>query len=154
MITRVYEIRFSDSLTTFNNRYDIMDEDDKDDLFDLEAGGSFDYEDDDEYYIFLIITTESELIKIKNILNKYEFDYDVDDLSDEILNNSDEIHTILNNIKYTDEVNFEMFVCDLDEWIYNNLTIDIILDKINRYGIDKLSEIDKIYLYDNSNKLC
>ena len=35
------------------------------------------------------------------------------------------------------------FVDDLNDWIYNNLDIDTILDRINLVGIDSLTKIEK-----------
>jgi hypothetical protein len=46
----------------------------------------------------------------------------------------------LNSIKWS------FFIDDLNEWIINNLDIDIVLDRISEVGIDSLTEIEKEFL--------
>jgi hypothetical protein len=37
----------------------------------------------------------------------------------------------------------EFFQQQINQWVSDNLTLDIILDKINLYGIDSLTEFEK-----------
>jgi hypothetical protein len=46
---------------------------------------------------------------------------------------------------------FSFFVDDLNDWIYNNLDIDTILDRISQVGLDSLSKIEKQFLNNNYN---
>jgi hypothetical protein len=44
---------------------------------------------------------------------------------------------------------YDIFLDDLDRWLYSKLDLDIILDMISAKGIDSLREIDKKFLKDN-----
>ena len=39
-----------------------------------------------------------------------------------------------------------MFLDDIDDWIYHNLEIDIVLDRITEVGINSLKEVERNYL--------
>ena len=47
---------------------------------------------------------------------------------------------------------YEVFLEDLDKWIYSKLDLDIILDMISSKGIDSLREVDKRFLKENYTK--
>ena len=47
----------------------------------------------------------------------------------------------------TNQVKYTFFVEDVDEWIYNNLDIDTVLDRISEVGsVDSLTKIEKEFL--------
>jgi len=41
---------------------------------------------------------------------------------------------------------YDFFLEDINSWIYNNLEIDIVLDRITDVGIDSLKQIEKDFL--------
>mgnify|MGYP000627723900 CR=1 FL=1 len=51
----------------------------------------------------------------------------------------DQISTI-NSIKYS------FFIDDVDDWIFENLDIDMVLDRISEVGMESLTRIEKYYL--------
>jgi hypothetical protein len=80
-----------------------------------------------------IITDRYVLTRILLFLRQKDIDFEYEDISDDVL-----IGDIsFKGTPFEDEVN---------EFINNNITVDHILDKINKFGIESLSEKDKIIL--------
>ena len=83
-----------------------------------------------------VITTRDVLARIILFLRNNEIDFDYEDISDEIL---------IGQMSFKDED----FQKDIDNFIKENITVDCILDKINQFGIDCLSEVDRNFLEKN-----
>ena len=58
---------------------------------------------------------------------------------------------IENKVESINSTKYSFFVDDLDDWIYNNLDIDTILDRISQVGLDSLTKIEKEFLNNNYN---
>jgi len=58
---------------------------------------------------------------------------------------------IENKVEAINSTKYLFFVDDLDDWIYNNLDIDTILDRISQVGLDSLTKIEKEFLNNNYN---
>ena len=63
------------------------------------------------------------------IYSKIDIEYELEDKLDE-----------KNLFKY------DFFLEDINSWIYNNLEIDIVLDRITDVGIDSLKQVEKDFL--------
>lgn len=83
-----------------------------------------------------VITTRDVLARIILFLRNNEIDFEYEDISDEIL---------IGQMSFKDED----FQKDIDDFIKENITVDCILDKINQFGIDCLSEVDRKFLKNN-----
>jgi hypothetical protein len=73
--------------------------------------------------------------------------HDSQDISEKILNS--EIDLELETEQKIDETNsfkYDFFIDDLNAWIYDNLEIDIVLDRITKVGINSLKEVEKNFL--------
>lgn len=83
-----------------------------------------------------IITTRDVLVKIILFLRQNQIDFSYEDISDEVL---------------FGQMSFESveFQESINDFIRENITIDTVLDKINQYGIENLSEFDKKFLDNN-----
>lgn len=83
-----------------------------------------------------IITTRDVLVKIILFLRQNQIDFSYEDISDEVL---------------FGQMSFESveFQEGINDFIRKNITIDTVLDKINQYGIENLSEFDKKFLDNN-----
>jgi hypothetical protein len=46
----------------------------------------------------------------------------------------------------TNSIKYSFFIDDVNEWVYNNLEIDMILDRISEVGMNSLSQIEKDFL--------
>jgi len=79
------------------------------------------------YDIFLV--DDINLKSIKALLDKYNIEYFVSDISGDVPNNIS-----------------EHFKNEIGEFILDNLNMDTILDRISEVGIDNISPVEKYYL--------
>lgn len=97
--------------------------------------------DEDEVFLFLNKSKTNQIIdflKSKNILDSYR------EISMDILMN----RVRSDNFKKT-FAKEDRFTMILDKFISENLTVDLVLDKINERGIDSLKKIDYDILKSN-----
>jgi len=143
----IYKISFKKILTT----YSTITELDLDKIASLDIESSFDYEKDGLYYCY-VITTEIEINKYKKILEKNLINFSCEDVSEIILKNDYDISYIKNYLDEDNHYIYEIFLHDLERWIYSKLDIDIILDMISFKGINSLRQVDKRFLKDYESK--
>jgi hypothetical protein len=146
MANRVYKIRYSKSSLELNEDYDNLSDYEKEQISELDAEGFFDYEDNNIYCCY-VISTPVEVVKYSKILTNNLIQHEYLDLSQEILNNKIDIELELEH--KLDEKNlfkYDFFLDDLEHWIYNNLEIDIVLDRITDVGINSLKQVEKDFL--------
>lgn len=146
MVNRVYKIRYSKSSLELNEDYDNLSDYEKEQISELDAEGFFDYEDDNIYCCY-VISTPVEVVKYSKILTNNLIQHEYLDLSQEILNNKIDIELELED--KLDEKNlfkYDFFLDDLEHWIYNNLEIDIVLDRITDVGMNSLKQVEKDFL--------
>jgi hypothetical protein len=146
MAKRVYKIRYSKSSLELNEDYDNLSDYEKEQISELDAEGFFDYEDNNIYCCY-VISTPVEVVKYSKILTNNLIQHEYLDLSQEILNNKIDIEIELED--KLDEKNlfkYDFFLDDLEHWIYNNLEIDIVLDRITDVGINSLRQVEKDFL--------
>lgn len=146
MANRIYKIRYSKSSLELNEDYDNLSDYEKEQISELDAEGFFDYEDNNIYCCY-VISTPVEVVKYSKILTNNLIAHEYLDLSQEILNNKIDIEIELED--KLDEKNlykYDFFLDDLEHWIYNNLEIDIVLDRITDVGINSLRQVEKDFL--------
>lgn len=146
MMKRVYKVRYSKSSLELNEDYDNLSDFEKEQISELDAEGFFDYEDNSIYCCY-VISTPVEVVKYSKILTNNLIQHEYLDLSQEILNNKIDIEIELED--KLDEKNlfkYDFFLDDLEHWIYNNLEIDIVLDRITDVGINSLRQVEKDFL--------
>ena len=146
MMKRVYKVRYSKSSLELNEDYDNLSDFEKEQISELDAEGFFDYEDNSIYCCY-VISTPVEVVKYSKILTNNLIQHEYLDLSQEILNNKIDIESDLED--KLDEKNlfkYDFFLDDLEHWIYNNLEIDIVLDRITDVGLDSLKQVEKDFL--------
>jgi hypothetical protein len=81
------------------------------------------------------IFSEEFIVFIKSMCEKYEVKYKITDITDEYIYSSSAFEEFLN--KYSDKRK------DIEKYILHNTSVDDVLDKINKFGIDSMTEIDK-----------
>jgi hypothetical protein len=143
----VYKISFKKFLSTYSAVSDL----DLDKIANLDIESSFDYEKEEHYYCY-VITTEIEIKKYKKILENNLISFVSEDISDLLLRNEYDISYIK---EYLDEENkfiYDIFLEDLDKWIYNRLDTDIVLDIIVNKGIKSLRSVDRLFLKEHYEK--
>lgn len=146
MANRVYKIRYSKSSLELNEDYDCLSDYEKEAISELDADGFFDYEDNNIYCCY-VISTPIEVAKYSKILTNNLITHECLDLSEDIIYNRIDIEYELED--KLDEKNlfkYDFFLEDINSWIYNNLEIDIVLDRITDVGIDSLKQIEKDFL--------
>ena len=93
-------------------------------------------EDDDNWIDPTIgIFSEEFLDFIKSMCERYKVKCKITDITDEHIYSSSAFEEFLN--KYSDKKK------DIENYILYNTSVDDILDKINKFGIDSITEIDK-----------
>lgn len=146
MANRVYKIRYSKSSLELNEDYDCLSDYEKEAISELDAEGFFDYEDNNIYCCY-VISTPIEVAKYSKILTNNLIAHECLDLSEDIIYNRIDVEYELED--KLDEKNlfkYDFFLEDINSWIYNNLEIDIVLDRITDVGIDSLKQIEKDFL--------
>ena len=146
MMKRVYKVRYSKSSLELNEDYDNLSDFEKEQISELDAEGFFDYEDNSIYCCY-VISTPVEVVKYSKILTNNLIQHEYLDLSQEILNNKIDIGSDLEDkLDEKNSFKYDFFLDDLEHWIYNNLEIDIVLDRITDVGINSLRQVEKDFL--------
>lgn len=146
MINHLYKIKFYKSSLELNDEYERLSDYEKDIVSDLNTESFFDYEDELDNYICYVITTPLELDKYDKILKNNLIEHEYIDLSNPVLNNEINLDYLENKIDNNNYFKYDFFMDDLDTWIYSNLEINIVLDRINEVGMESLKDVEKKFL--------
>jgi len=147
----VYKIKFTKSPFDLNEDYDRLSDIDKEKIADMNADSFFDYEEDG-VYTFFTIAEPIEVKRYLGVLSENLVRFELTDLSEDVLKGNFDIDSeVGDKVEPLDSVKFSFFVDDLNDWIYNNLDIDTILDRISQVGLDSLTKIEKEFLNNNYN---
>ncbi len=147
MGTCVYKIQFYKSSYQLNDEYERLSEHEKERISELDAEGFFDYNDDDDKYTVYVITTPLEIKQYLSILANNLVKYDLFDLSKDVLFNKIDLNEVLKDqINTTNSIKYSFFVDDVNGWVYQNLDMDTVLDRISDVGIDGLTDVEKDFL--------
>lgn len=150
---KVYKIKFNKSSFELNDDYERLSDYEKDIISELNTESFFDYEDELDNYICYVITKPTELDRYSKILSNNLIEHKCYDLSKKILKNEINLEPLLEEkIDSNNYFKFDLFLDDLEIWIYDNLEIDIILDRITEVGIDSLKDIEKNFLKNYNNE--
>ena len=150
MSLRVYKLKFSKSSYQLSDDYDRLSDIEKEKISNMEADSFFDM-DDDGQYTFYIIVRPIELKAYLSVLNENLIQYNISDISDDILKGELDLELDIKNINPLNSLKYSFFMDDLDDWVYDNLDIDIVLDRISSIGINSLRKIEKEFLNNNYN---
>jgi hypothetical protein len=142
----VYKFNFSKSPFDLNDDYDRLSDIDKEKIAEIDAEAFIDFEEN-EKYAFFIITEPTEVKKYTDVLDENLVWYDIKNVSDEILKGSFKVEDYISEMTISfNSMKYSFFIDDLNDWIYNNLDIDTILDRISSFGIDSLTKVEKKFL--------
>ena len=147
----IFKIKFTKSPFDLNEDYDRLSDIDKEKIASMEADSFFDYEEDG-VYTFFTIAQPIEVKRYLGVLSENLVRYELTDLSKDVLKGNFDINLEVGpKVDPIDSMKFSFFVDDLDDWIYNNLDIDTILDRISLVGLDSLTKIEQEFLNNNYN---
>jgi hypothetical protein len=142
----VYKIKFNKSPFDLNDDYERLSDIDKEKIADMEAESFLDYEEDGRY-AFFIIAEPTEVKKYTNVLSENLVQFELNNMSDDILKGNFNIEdSVGSKVKTINSMKYSFFVDDLKDWIYNNLDIDTILDRISSVGMASLTDVEKKFL--------
>jgi hypothetical protein len=150
MSSRVYKLKFSKPSYQLNDDYDRLSDIEKEKISDMEADAFFDM-DEDNKYTFFIIVKPMELKAYLSVLNENFIPYDINDVSDDILRGKLDVESQITQVNPLNSLRYSFFLDDLNDWLYENLEIDIILDRISSIGIDSLRKVEKEFLNNYNN---
>ncbi len=149
----VFKIKFYKSSFDLNDDYDRLSDIDKEKISDMDAFAFFDFEEEDKY-AFLIIVSPLELQKYVDILNENLIPFKLNDISKKVLNGDIDLEKEISGyINSINKLRYSFFLDDLNEWIYDHLDIDIVLDRISKVGFENLTTVEKEFLsnYNSTN---
>ena len=138
----VYKFKFIKPPDELNYDYERFSDIDKQKLADINMNSFIDYEEDNQY-AFFIIAEPIEIDKYIQLLNNNLIKFEYKDISNDILKGEIDIEC---ELEYNEEFDYCFFIKCLNEWIYQNLDIDIVLDKISSVGMKYLTKIEKKFL--------
>jgi hypothetical protein len=146
-MTSVFKIKFDKNSDFLNDDYERLAEYEKEVISNIEVESFFDYDDDDDKYNCILITTHIEIEKYISILNNNIIKYELKDLSKSILKGKIDIGDLLKD-KYlpTSQIKFNIFMEGINYWTMENIDIDTILDRILEVGMNNLKEVEKDFL--------
>ena len=150
MSSRVYKLKFSKPSYQLNDDYDRLSDIEKEKISDMEADAFFDMDEDDKYTFFIIVKP-MELKAYLSVLNENFIPYDINDVSDDILRGKLDVESEITQVNPLNSLRYSFFVDDLNDWLYDNLDIDIILDRISSVGLESLRKIEKEFLNNYNN---
>ena len=146
-MTCIFKIKFGKNSDCLNDDYERLAEYERDKISSIEVESFFDYDDEDDKYNFILITTHIEIEKYISILKNNLIKFELKNLSQGVLKNEVDLEYLLKD-KYlpTSKIKFNIFIEGINYWILENTDIDIILDRISQVGMSKLKEVEKEYL--------
>jgi hypothetical protein len=146
-MTSIFKIKFGKNSDCLNDDYERLAEYEKDKISSIEVESFFDYDDDDDKYNFILITTHIEIDKYVSILKNNLIIFELNNLSQGILNGKIDLEYLLKD-KYlqTSKIKFNTFIEGINFWIFENTDIDTVLDRISQVGMSNLKEVEKDYL--------
>jgi len=145
-MSNIYKFKFSKSSFELSDDYDRLSDIDKERIADMDVYSYVDFEENNEYSFF-IITESTEIEKYIEILLDNLISFEYKDITSDVLKSRYDIEDKISSI--VDPLSsgkYSLFMDDLDEWIYDNLDIDIVLDRISDVGMESLKKVEKEFL--------
>jgi hypothetical protein len=144
----IYQINFTKSSFELDKDYERLSEHEKVDIASMIPDSFFDFNDNESIYRIYLIFSPIQIERYSKILDNNLIDHTVYNLSDSILENKICIDNEL--IKFVNALNrfrWNSFKDKLDQWIYDNLDMDLVLDRIGQCGgMANLRAVEKKFL--------
>ena len=150
---KIFKLSFKKSSFDLDKDYEDFAESEKSAISSMKPDSFFDFNDDNGIYVLYLIFNSIDLERYLKILDNNLIEYDIINLSELILNDKfcidDEIKPQLNSLN---RFKWTPFSKKLNDWLYDMLDIDFVLDRINICGgIDNLRSIEKKFLNNLQN---
>ncbi len=140
-------IDFHKSADDLAEDYSYLSDNDKLKIQYVDSKSTFDYEDEHFNYSCYLLIEQKEIDTYKKVLDDNLIPYICHDLTQNVIHNKINLSKSLRkHVNGTNVLDYNIFVKDVDDWIFENLDLDSILDRINELGIGSLREVDTKFL--------
>ena len=148
MSVQLYKIIFDKNSLELNDDYDRLSEYEKEVISSMSVDAFFDYDNLYDLYTCFLITDEHTIRSYISILKNNFVKHEIINISkDAILNHFNFEKELENLLDPTSRIKFNIFIDSVNDWIFEHLDIDIVLDRINEVGgIQNLRQIEKKFL--------
>lgn len=148
----VYQIKFTKSSFELDKEYERLSEHEKVEIASMTPDSFFDFNDNNSKYRLYIIFSPIQIERYSKILDNNLIEHTISNLSDSILENKFCIDSEFR--PFTNALNrfkWNSFKIKIDDWIYDNLDMDLVLDRIGQCGMDNLRPVEKKFLRNYQN---
>ena len=147
MYLNVYKITFNKTSQELEDLYDDLSIIDQEKLLELSTESYFDYDGIEGNYTVFFISSPIDIEKYIEVLESNYIKTKCLNITNDLLNLKYNLEIDLKHLVDKDnELKFEFFIDDLNDWLLENLDIDVILDKISEVGIENIGKIEKKFL--------
>ena len=150
-MNRVYKIVFNKSSFELDKDYERFSEQEKITISSMNPDSFFDFNDKERYTLYLIFSP-LDIEKYSKILDNNLIEHTSEDVSEKVLENKLCVESSLK--PYVNALNrfrWNTYKAKLDQWIYDNLDMDLVLDRIGQCGMDGLRPVEKKFLRNFQN---
>ena len=150
-MNRVYKIVFNKSSFELDKDYERFSEQEKVTISSMNPDSFFDFNDKEHYTLYLIFSP-IDIEKYSKILDNNLIEHTTEDVSEKVLENKlcidSELKPFVNALN---RFRWNTYKTKLDQWIYDNLDMDLVLDRIGQCGMDTLRPVEKKFLRNFQN---
>ena len=150
-MNRVYKIVFNKSSFELDKDYERFSEQEKVTISSMNPDSFFDFNDKEHYTLYLIFSP-IDIEKYSKILNNNLIEHTSEDVSERVLENKLCVESSLKPfVNALNRFRWNTYKVKLDQWIYDNLDMDLVLDRIGQCGMDGLRPVEKKFLRNFQN---
>jgi hypothetical protein len=153
-MNRLYEIKFTKSSFELDKDYERLSEHEKVDIASMTPDSFFDFNDNQGIYRLYLIFSPIHVERYSKILENNLIDHTISNISESILENKicfdNDLRPFVNALN---RFKWNSFKVKVDDWIYENLDMDLVLDRIGQCGMENLRPVEKKFLrnYQSNN---
>jgi hypothetical protein len=150
-MNRVYKIEFNKSSFELDKDYERFSEQEKLAISSMNPDSFFDFNDKERYTLYLIFSP-LDIEKYSKILDNNLIEHTTEDVSERVLDNKLCVESSLKPfVNALNRFRWNTYKAKLDQWIYDNLDMDLVLDRIGQCGMNGLRPVEKKFLRNFQN---
>ena len=150
-MNRIYKIVFNKSSFELDKDYERFSEQEKVTISSMNPDSFFDFNDKEHYTLYLIFSP-LDIEKYSKILDNNLIEHTSEDVSEKVLENKLCVESSLKpHVNALNRFRWNTYKAKLDQWIYDNLDMDLVLDRIGQCGMDGLRPVEKKFLRNFQN---
>ena len=150
-MNRIYKIVFNKSSFELDKDYEKFSEQEKLTISTMSPDSFFDFNDKERYTLYLIFSP-LDIEKYYKILDNNFIEHKLEDVSEKVLENKLCVESSIKPfVNALNRFRWNTYKVKLNQWIYDNLDIDLVLDRIGQCGMDNLRPVEKKFLRNFQN---